>query len=258
MLIDTHTHLDNEQYEEDVNEVLRRALENDVQKFIIPGTNQKCLQNALALSSANANVFFSVGFHPYDIDDFSMQSFVVNANNPKCVAIGECGLDYFRGDENKKEQQEIFTTHIQLAKEYKKPLIIHIRDAKDSQEASEDAKAILLANEASEVGGVLHCFNASETLLELANHNFYYGIGGVLSFKNAKELVEIVPKIPRDKLLLETDSPYLAPHPHRGKRNEPYYVRVVFEKMQEVLGVSEDELEPLLLENTKRLFPTIF
>ena len=164
-------------------------------------------------------------------------------NHPKCIAIGECGLDYYRlpdDEEEKKEnikrQKEVFISQINLAKKYKKPLIIHIR------EASNDSRQILINENAKEVGGVLHCFNASEHLLILSEHNFYFGIGGVLTFKNAKKLVEILPKIPKDKLLIETDAPYLTPHPYRGVRNEPYYTIYVAQKMAELLNMTEKQI----------------
>ncbi|CAM3452577.1 Putative deoxyribonuclease YcfH [Arcobacter aquimarinus] len=176
-------------------------------------------------------------------------------NHPKCIAIGECGLDYYRLPEDEKEkienikkQKEVFISQIEFAKKVKKPLIIHIRDA------SNDSRQILIDYNAKEVGGVLHCFNASEHLLPLAEHNFYFGIGGVLTFKNAKKLVEILPKIPRDKLLIETDAPYLTPHPHRGERNEPYYTVFVSKKISELLQVSEEEVEQITTNNAKKLF----
>ena len=173
----------------------------------------------------------------------------------KCIAVGECGLDYFRlpdcEDEKRVEklaQQEVFKAHINLAKSVKKPLIVHIRDAND------DSKRVLLENGAGEVGGVLHCYNASEHLLSLANDGFYFGIGGVLTFKNAKNLVEVLPKIPLDKLLAETDAPYLTPQPFRGKRNEPAYTKYVVEKIAQLLGKDTIDIENLTTTNAKRLF----
>ncbi len=185
-------------------------------------------------------------------DENVMEKYV---NHPKCIAIGECGLDYYRLPEdeeeklaNIKKQKEVFISQIEFAKKYKKPLIIHIR------EASNDSRQILIDYNAKEVGGVLHCFNASEHLLPLAEHNFYFGIGGVLTFKNAKKLVEILPKIPKDKLLIETDAPYLTPHPHRGERNEPYYTIFVSSKMSELLNISDIEIQNLTTNNAKKLF----
>lgn len=185
-------------------------------------------------------------------DENIMEKYV---NHPKCIAIGECGLDYYRLPEdeeeklaNIKKQKEVFISQIEFAKKYKKPLIIHIR------EASNDSRQILIDYNAKKVGGVLHCFNASEHLLPLAEHNFYFGIGGVLTFKNAKKLVEILPKIPKDKLLIETDAPYLTPHPHRGERNEPYYTIFVSSKMSELLNISDMEVQNLTTNNAKKLF----
>lgn len=185
-------------------------------------------------------------------DETVMEKYV---NHPKCIAIGECGLDYFRLPEdeiekaqNIKKQKEVFVAQIEFAKKVKKPLIVHIR------EASNDSRQILMDYNAKEVGGVLHCFNASEHLLPLAEHNFYFGIGGVLTFKNAKKLVEVLPKIPKDKLLIETDAPYLTPHPHRGERNEPYYTIFVAQKMSELLETSFEEMQILTTNNAKKLF----
>ena len=200
-------------------------------------------------------VYFAVGIHPYDIDKFDEVIMEKYVNHPKCIAIGECGLDYFRlpedeieKQENIKKQKEVFIAQIEFAKKVKKPLIVHIR------EASNDSRQILVDYNAKEVGGVLHCFNASEHLLPLAEHNFYFGIGGVLTFKNAKKLVDILPKIPKEKLLIETDAPYLTPHPHRGERNEPYYTVFVAQKMAELLQMDEDEIQRLTTNNSKKLF----
>ena len=213
------------------------------------------MPQAVKLAEKYDEVFFAVGIHPYDIDKFDEVTMEKYVNHPKCIAIGECGLDYFRlpedeieKQENIKKQKEVFIAQINFAKKVKKPLIVHIR------EASNDSKQILIDYNAKEVGGVLHCYNASEHLLPLAEHNFYFGIGGVLTFKNAKKLVEILPKIPKDKLLIETDAPYLTPHPHRGERNEPYYTVFVAQKMAELLQFDEDEIQKLTTNNAKRLF----
>lgn len=213
------------------------------------------MPQAVKLAEKYDEVFFAVGIHPYDIDKFDEVTMEKYVNHPKCIAIGECGLDYFRlpedeieKQENIKKQKEVFIAQIEFAKKVKKPLIVHIR------EASNDSKQILIDYNAKEVGGVLHCYNASEHLLPLAEHNFYFGIGGVLTFKNAKKLVEILPKIPKDKLLIETDAPYLTPHPHRGERNEPYYTVFVAQKMAELLHFDKDEIQKLTTNNAKRLF----
>ena len=196
-----------------------------------------------------------MGIHPYDSDMYEEETMTKYVNHPKCIAIGECGLDYYRLPEdeeekvaNIKKQKEVFIAQIEFAKKVKKPLIVHIRDA------SNDSRQILMDYNAKEVGGVLHCYNASEHLLPLAEHNFYFGIGGVLTFKNAKKLVEVLPKIPKDKLLIETDAPYLTPHPHRGERNEPYYTVFVSKKMSELLKISDEEIQKLTTKNAQKLF----
>lgn len=255
MIIDTHIHLDDERYRDDLDKVLNRAREAGVERFIIPGADAKTIDRAVEISEANSDVYFAVGIHPYDIDGFAGLDFDIYANHKKCVAIGECGLDYYRlegSDEDKEaekvRQKEIFTAQIKLAKKYNKPLIVHIRDA------SRDSKAILLENNAKDVGGVLHCFNADEELLSLANENFYFGIGGVITFKNAKKLVNVLPKIPRNKLLIETDGPYLTPTPHRGQRNEPLYTTFVGEKISEILETEHDEINKITTNNALKLF----
>ncbi|WP_373070922.1 TatD family hydrolase [Sulfurimonas sp.] len=255
MIIDTHIHLDDSRYDDDLDEVLDRAKKGGVERFIIPGADADTLEKAIAISEKYDDVYFAVGIHPYDLDGFDELVFDKYVNHKKCVAIGECGLDYFRlegSDEEKQaekdKQKEIFVKQIEIAKKYKKPLIVHIRDA------SVDSKNILIENNASEVGGVLHCFNADEQLLSLSDNGFYFGIGGVLTFKNAKKLVNVLPKIPYEKLVIETDGPYLTPTPHRGERNEPLYTTFVASKMAELLETDVDEIKKTTSKNALKLF----
>ncbi|MDP3265577.1 MAG: TatD family hydrolase [Sulfuricurvum sp.] len=255
MIIDTHVHLDDERYREDFEEVMARAKASGVNGFIIPGAHPSTLERAIELCEQNENIYFAVGVHPYDLEGMEGLDFEHYASHSKCVAIGECGMDYFRlegSDEEKllekKRQEEAFRTQIRMAKKVKKPLIIHIRDA------SHDSKMILLEEGAGEVGGVLHCYNADDELLSLANEGFYFGIGGVLTFSNAKKLVNVLAKIPKEKLLIETDGPYLTPHPHRGQRNEPAYTKLVAQKMAQLLELSVEEVEALTTANAKVLF----
>ena len=222
---------------------------------MIPGAYFNDLPQAVALAEKYKEVYFSVGIHPYDIDSYDENIMNKYVTHPKCIAIGECGLDYFRLPEdedekiaNVKKQKEVFISQIEFAKKVKKPLIVHIRDA------SNDSRQILIDHDAKQVGGVLHCYNASEHLLCLADHNFYFGIGGVLTFKNAKKLVDVLSKIPKDKLVIETDAPYLTPHPHRGERNEPFYTTFVAKKMAEILQIDETEIKELTTKNAKKLF----
>ena len=255
MIVDTHIHLDDERYAGDLEAVLRRAHTNGVEAFVIPGADPQSLPRAIEIAEAYENVYFAVGVHPYDMDAFDETPFNAFLDHPKCVAVGECGLDYFRLEgsdeakaEEKRRQAEVFKAQIRLAIACDKPLIVHIRDA------SHDARVILEEEEAWKVGGVLHCYNADEELLLLTGQNFYFGIGGVLTFKNARKLVQVLPKIPRERLVIETDGPYLTPHPHRGERNEPAYTRLVADKMAELLALPSSEIEALTSRNASQLF----
>ncbi|MDD2639468.1 MAG: TatD family hydrolase [Arcobacteraceae bacterium] len=255
MIIDTHCHLDNEKYLDDVDQVIQNAINGGIKAFLIPGADLNDLPRAIMLAEKYPEVFFSVGVHPYDVrgyDETIMEKYVTH---PKCIAVGECGLDYYRlpEDEMAKHdeialQKRVFIAQIDFAKRHQKPLIVHIRDA------SNDSKKILLDTNAKEVGGVLHCYNADEQLLSLAQHNFYFGIGGVLTFKNARKLVQVLPKIPQEKLLVETDAPYLTPHPFRGERNEPLYTQYVVETMALLLETSQEEMQRITTQNAQMLF----
>jgi len=255
MIIDTHIHLDDSRYDEDLDEVLNRARDGGVKKFIIPGADPKTLQKAVDIASKYDDVYFAVGVHPYDATNYDKDFLKKFIEDEKCVAVGECGLDYYRleGSEEEKSkvkelQKNVFISQIELAKEYKKPLIVHIRDA------SRDSKELLLEYNAQEVGGVLHCYNSDEELLSLSDNGFYFGIGGVITFKNAKKLVNVLPKIPHAKLLVETDGPYLTPMPHRGERNEPFYTTFVAKKISELLDKELKEIEEITTDNALKLF----
>jgi len=255
MIIDSHIHLDDKRYDEDLDEVLNRAREGGVKRFIIPGADPSTLERAVEIAEKYSDVYFAVGVHPYDMGSFEDLVFDKYVSHEKCVAIGECGLDYFRlegsdeeKDAEKRRQKEVFIAQIELAKKYQKPLIVHIRDA------SRDSKELLLKHNAGEVGGVLHCYNADEELLSLANNGFYFGIGGVLTFKNAKKLVNVLPKIPYEKLIIETDGPYLTPVPHRGERNEPLYTIFVAQKMSELLDIPLKNIKNTTTANALKLF----
>ncbi len=254
MIVDTHVHLDDLRYADDLEAVLARARDVGVNRWIIPGADPTTLERAVAIADKVEDAFFAVGVHPYDAaryDRAQMERFI---EHPKCVAVGEIGLDYHRLPEEseavemtRKLQHEVFVDQIDLANRYGKPLIVHIRDA------SRDAQAVLETH-AAEAGGVLHCYNADHALLALAERGFYFGIGGVITFKNAKKLIEVFPRIPEDRLLIETDGPYLTPHPYRGERNEPAYCELIAEKMAELSGIPLADMQRMCRENTQRLF----
>ena len=247
MIIDTHTHLDNQKFIDDVDEVIKRAKEAWVGKFIIPAADPADLPRAIDLAQKYNEIYFAVGFHPVDIDKYDEKLITCFINHPKCVAVGEIGIDYHWVKENEKreKQKEYFKKQIELALKYNKPIIVHIR------EATEDSLNIL--EEYPESRGVLHCFNAAEQLLKLKDR-FYYGIGGVITFKNGKKLINVFPKIPKNRVVIETDAPYLTPHPYRGKRNEPMYTVYVRDKIAKLWGVEPSEVEKITTENAKELF----
>ena len=256
MIIDTHCHLDDKSFDSDLVKVIANARENGVGGVLIPGADINDLPKAAKITRKFENVFFAVGVHPYDKDGFDKDVLYKFVKDEKCVAVGECGLDYFRlpKDENEKElekaeQKRVFRAQLDMAVELNLPVILHIRDA------NEDSFNILKEYAGRLVGAVLHCYNASPLLLELAKMGeFYFGIGGVLTFKNAKNLVQILPQIPRDRLLLETDAPYLTPEPFRGRRNEPAFTRLVATKMAEILNLEEEEVIKITTKNAKKIF----
>lgn len=252
MIIDTHCHLDDESFDSDFKQTLERATSAGIEKIVIPGASINDLPKAAKISQNHENIYFAAGIHPYHTDELDISILDEYAKSPKCVAIGECGLDYYRLpesgiDEYKSRQKEVFAAQIELAIKHKKPIIIHAR------EANEDCYSMLKERQNELVGGIMHCFNASPIFLDLSE-NFYYGIGGVLTFKNEKKLGEILPKIPKERLLIETDAPYLAPVPKRGGRNEPAFCAFVRDKMSEILGIPSDEIEQITSQNAKRLF----
>jgi TatD DNase family protein len=249
MIIDTHCHLDNEKYYEDIDKVIKRAKENGVKKFIIPAASPKDIKRAVELSEKYEEIYFAVGVHPVDIMQFEYKYLTNYINHEKCVAVGEIGLDYHYTKDTRIYQMELFQEQLDIAIEHNKPVIIHIRDA--NQDAFEILNRYIKKH--SNLKGVLHCFNADDQFLKLSN-NFYYGIGGVITFKNAKKLINVFPKIPKSKVIIETDSPYLTPHPHRGQRNEPFYTTLVRDKIAELWNTTKEEVENITTENSKELF----
>lgn len=250
MLIDTHCHLNDQQFYEDVDLVIDEAKKHGVEKIIIPGADPLELQSAIVLAEKYDFIYFAMGIHPYDIDKGVLKDYVHFLTHPKCVAVGECGLDYFRlpemdRDLYKQRQKELFEEHIQLAISYNKPLILHVR------EASNDTYEIL--QKYPEAYGVLHCYNADEILLNLKDR-FYYGIGGVCTFKNAKRIVEVLPKIPLDRIVLETDAPYLTPVPFRGERNQPAYIPLIVQKVAEILNQDLEVIREISTQNAEKIF----
>ncbi|MBB6447486.1 TatD family hydrolase [Bacillus benzoevorans] len=252
MLFDTHAHLNAEQYNDDLSEVIARALQAGVEQMTIVGFDRPTIEKAMELIEVYDFMVASVGWHPVDaieMRDADLQWIEELSAHPKVRAIGEIGLDYYWDKSPKDIQQEVFRRQIRLAKKVKLPIIIHNRDA------TSDIIGILKEEEASEVGGIMHCFSGSvETARECLDMNFYISLGGPVTFKNAKKPKEVAKEVPLDRLLIETDCPYLTPHPYRGKRNEPAYVKLVAEQIAELKGLTLDEVAAATTENAKRLF----
>ena len=252
MLFDTHVHLNAEQFTEDLDEVLQRAKEAEVENMVVVGFDRPTITRAMELVEQYDFLYASVGWHPVDAIDMTdedLQWIEELSSHPKVVAIGEMGLDYHWDKSPKEIQKEVFRKQIRLAKKVKLPIVIHNR------EATQDIVEILKEEEAGEVGGIMHCFSGSaETAKECVEMNFYISLGGPVTFKNAKKPKEVAMEIPMERLLIETDCPYLAPHPNRGKRNEPSYVKLVAEQIAEIKGISYEEVAKKTTENAKKLF----
>ncbi|MFJ7932000.1 TatD family hydrolase [Peribacillus sp. NPDC096448] len=252
MLFDTHVHVNAEQFNEDLEDVMERAKEAGVNNMVVVGFDRPTIIRAMELIEAYDFMYAAVGWHPVDAIDMTeedLQWIEELSNHPKVVAIGEMGLDYHWDKSPKDVQMEVFRKQIRLAKKVGLPIIIHNR------EATADIVNILKEEEASRVGGIMHCFSGSaETALECINMNFYISLGGPVTFKNAKKPKEVAAAVPLDRLLIETDCPYLAPHPYRGKRNEPSYVKLVAEQIAEIKQLTIEEVSQATTENAKKLF----
>ena len=252
-LVDVHAHLDDEQFEGEVAEIVSRAKANGVEKIITNGTNVSSSKRAVEIAESFDEVFCAVGIHPEDIDGFCMDDLKEIERLCECdkvVAIGEIGLDYHFRSDNKLEQIKVFEEQLKLAHKLALPVVIHCRDAVgDMLEILKRNKDLL------SFGALMHCFSESvEVYREIEKMGLYISVGGVLTFKNAKKVVEVASICDRTKIVLETDCPYLAPVPKRGERNEPQNVRFVAQKLAEIWRMSEDEVAKITIENAKRLF----
>ncbi len=254
MLVDSHCHLDKldlTSYDGSLDAALQYAREQGIEHFLCVCIDMNNVQATLDIARSRADVSASVGIHPNERDshDPSIKELVNLASETKVVAIGETGLDYYRTEGDVNWQQERFRRHIRAAREVNKPLIVHTRQAR------EDTIRILKEENAKEVGGVLHCFTENQEMAEQAMKlGFYISFSGIITFKNAVELQTIAQTIPLERMLIETDSPYLAPMPYRGKPNEPAYVRYVAEKIAELRGMNYTEVTTQTTKNFYELF----
>ena len=253
MLIDSHAHLDDLRYDTDRDNVLQRAQTAGIEAIVTIGCDLATSQAAVALAHAHPNIFATIGVHPHEAKEIGegwYESFRSLAQHPKVVAYGEIGLDYHYDHSPREIQRQRFREQIHLARELALPLVIHTR------EAQEDTVKILREEGAVDVGGVFHCFSGDMWLAKDAlDLGFYLSFSGVLTFKNATMLRDIAKTVPLDRLMVETDCPYLAPIPYRGKRNEPAYVQYVAETLAEIRGNgSVESIARATVENTKRVF----
>ena len=267
-LTDTHCHLDYHKFNPDRAEVIQRANDTGVIRLLVPGLHHRSSKDAVQLAESNPSVYAAVGFHPTDLDEFTEKPFEKVkdlAHHPKVVAIGEIGIDYYWVKESEKRaiQREVLKRQLQFAQEVGKPVVIHMREEGDAWmgDASVDLIAILsewksgLSGSLAERPGVLHSFNGDlETAQKALALNFYLGITGPVTYKTADKKREIIGQIPLDRILIETDSPFLSPVPHRGERNEPAYVRHIADKIAEIHLKSPAEIASITTANAAQLF----
>lgn len=254
MLIDSHCHLDRlklDKYDGDLSKAVAAARERGVEKMLCVGISLENREAVVSIAEQFPEVVASVGVHPLDVEAglASVEQLVEWGAHPKVVAIGETGLDYYYTQDHKRVQQESFVVHLEAAGQANLPVIVHTRDAR------EDTIALIREHGNLESAGVLHCFTESwEMAKQALDLNYYISLSGIVTFKNAEELRDVARQVPLDRLLVETDSPYLAPVPYRGKPNEPAFVREVAEFIAELRGLEYDELAKITGENFHRLF----
>lgn len=256
MLIDSHCHLDRidlAPYQDDFANFMDAVSDNQIEHLLTIAIDLESYPDMLALVADYPQISVTVGVHPnvQDGKDPTVDELIALGQLDKVIGIGETGLDYFRSEGDLSWQQQRFRNHIVAAKTLKKPLIIHTRDAK------KDTLRILQEENASEIGGIIHCFTEDWEFAQGAlDLNFYISFSGIVTFNNAREIKEVAKKVPVDRFLIETDSPYLAPVPHRGKPNYPTYVRYVAEQIAELRGTSFNDIANQSTENFRSLFNT--
>ncbi len=251
MLIDTHAHIDMDNFQDRFEEVLKTAKDYGVEKIVIPGVEPSGFARILSLCEKYENIYGAVGIHPEDVNSYDENSENLireYLKHEKIIAVGEIGLDYYWDKTQTEKQKEIFEKQILIAKEAKKPVLVHDR------EAHFDTFEILKKTQAAEVGVVMHCFSGSvEFAKQCIKEGFYIALGGVTTFKNAKKTKEVAKEIPLDRLLLETDSPYMTPVPYRGKENQPAYVKFVAQEIAKLREITFEEVVSATTDNAKKL-----
>lgn len=252
MIIDTHAHYDDQAFDEDRARVLKGLADKGIEKVINASASMEGCRRTLKLIKEYDFVYGMLGVHPDDVGELTesdIDFIKENAADPKIVAIGEIGLDYHWNVESKEVQKHWFLSQIEAAKEVGLPICVHSRDA------AADTLAVLREGKAEETGGVIHCYSyGAELAKEYLSMGFYFGIGGVVTFKNGRKCKEVVDMLPMDRIILETDAPYLSPEPYRGKRNESAYLTYVAKEIALIKGISEEEVIERTTENALRLY----
>ncbi|MDD4035821.1 MAG: TatD family hydrolase [Bacilli bacterium] len=249
MFVDTHCHLEKKYYLS-IDKVINKAIEDGVNIFIVSGYDKEGNANAIELAKRHSNVYATIGYGPNAADDITngdLKLLGEQALEKKVVGIGEIGLDYYRRKDNKDKQKEIFIEQIKIANNLNKPIVIHNRDA-------DDDIYNILSDLAGDKKGVIHCFNSSYSMGEkFVKLGFFLGIGGIVTFNNTR-LSEVINKLPLEYIVLETDSPYLAPEPQRGKQNEPRFIKNIAEKVADIKGVNVSVVGNITTSNSLGLF----
>jgi len=251
MFVDSHCHLDFPELAGRLPEILARMRDNGVKAALCVSVTLEDFPRVLALAEAHDHLYASVGVHPDypDLEEPTVSQLVALAQHPKIIAIGETGLDYYRLTGDLEWQRQRFRTHIRAARETGKPLIIHTRSA------AEDTLRLMREEGAEEAGGVMHCFTESQAVADAALElGFYISFSGIVTFKSARELKAVACQVPLERMLIETDSPYLAPVPHRGKTNEPGLVRHVGEEIARLRGIPLQDVAQITTANFIKLF----
>ena len=252
MLFDTHAHYDDTRFDEDRHQIIAAAYESGVGYILNASSNISSIVDSISLAQRYPYIFAAAGIHPHhagEVNGNTLPALADFASDSKVVAIGEIGLDYFYDFSPREVQKHWFARQISLARDLHLPVIVHNR------EAHEDSLRIIKSEKAKEVGGVFHCFSGSvEMARELLDHNFYISVGGAVTFKNARKLIEVVASVPLDRLLIETDCPYMTPEPFRGQRNDSSRVRLVAEKIAQIKGISFEEVAEATTKNAFDLF----
>lgn len=252
MIFETHAHYDDEAFNDDRDDLLASMDTNGIGAIVNVGASLKSTRNTLELIERYPFVYGAAGVHPNEVADLNEETFEwlkKAASNDKILAVGEIGLDYYWDEPERDIQKYWFKRQLDLAREVNKPIIIHSRDA------AADTYEIMSEEKAGELGGVIHCYSYSAPMaLDYVKMGFYIGIGGVVTFKNGKKMREVVDAVPMDKIVLETDSPYLSPEPFRGKRNDSRNLHYVAEEIAKIKNISKDEVIEITKENAKTMY----